>query len=421
MDTMDTKNLRKNFIRRIGLDHDPFESPVAEQELRRVQDLFYSYYSPPFLPSSQEELLNSLHRPQPSFLLGSPGSGKSTLRLTLEADCRTVLDGTLAISYVFGEDLEAPLSYEEHGKRLAQAAIIDLTLATIEQFNPIHPPSTDQINALKKLIPSGGRQLQRLLRVLLEKNMHPKVTATDPVWGLSREWKIIGKAPVKYVGSSEKLGNYLKKLITQKEEVKTGWKQFWQVLRTAKIWGFIRFFILVDGVDGGQRNPKLMMNLLVPLLEVIRPMVDRHAFFKIFLPMELQENIQNYLQTHRKLLPFEVFFSIMEWDGAAMRRLLTQRFRAAMPQSGPRYMGFDSLSPPGLNLDEKLINAASKSPRRLMEIASDLIDIHLARNPHSLQFDQADWEICQKKWNLRTASNLVKKNDGGTRDTKMSL
>jgi hypothetical protein len=418
---MDTKNVRKNFIRRIGLDHDPFESPVAEQELRRVQDIFYSYYSPPVLSSSQEELLNSLRRPQPSFLLGSPGSGKSTLRLTLEADCRTVLDGTLAISYIFGEDLETPLSHEEHGKRLAQAAIIDLTLATIEQFNPIHPPSTDQIDALQKLIPSGGRQLQRLLRVLLEKNTHPGVSATDPVWGISREWKIIGKAPVKYVGVSEKLGNFLKKLITQKEEAKTGWKQFWQVLRTAEIWGFKRFFILVDGVDARQRSPKAMMNLLASLLEEIRTMVNRHAYFKMFLPLELQKNIQNYLQTHRETLPFEVFFSIMEWDDTTMRRLLTQRFRAAMPQSGPRHMGLDSLSSPGFNLDEKLINIANRSPRRLMEITSDLIDIHLARDPHSLQFDQADWEICQKKWNLRTASNPVKKNNGGSRGTRMSL
>jgi len=394
---MDEKNVRKNFMRRIGLDHDPFETPVAEQELTRVQDLFYSYFSPPVLSSSHEELLKILRRPQPSFLLGRPGSGKSTLRFTLEADCRTVLDGTLAITCIFGEDIERPLSHDEHGERLARAAAIDLTLAVIEQFNSIHPPSKEQVEALQKIVPTGGRQLLRLMRALLEKITDPDTAVIDPVWGISREWKIIGKAPVKYVGASQELRNLLEQLIGAGHEKQIGWEEFWQALGAAEIWGFNRFFILMDGADTRQRDPKSMMELLTPLLGMLPSMAERNAYFKMFLPVELENNIKTYLQTHRKVLPFEIFFSIMEWDDATMRRLLAQRFRAAMPRSGPRHTGLDSLAAPDLNLDKKLIDTAKGSPRRLLKIVSDLIDIHLARDPGSIQFSRADWESYRKK------------------------
>jgi len=147
---MEEKNIRGNFIKKIGLNHDPFETPVAEQELTRVQDRFYSYFSTPLMSSSQEGLLRRLRKPQSSFVFGEPGSGKSTLRLTLEADCRTVLDGTLAINHALGEDIKRPLSYEEHGARLARALTVDLTLAIIEQFSPLHPPTSNQIESLKR-------------------------------------------------------------------------------------------------------------------------------------------------------------------------------------------------------------------------------------------------------------------------------
>ena len=83
-------------------------------------------------------------------LRGELGAGKTTLRFTLDADCRTILDQTLTISYDLGEDIEEPLSSKEHGQRLSKAFAVDLTLNIIERFNPLNPfPSEAQIQALK--------------------------------------------------------------------------------------------------------------------------------------------------------------------------------------------------------------------------------------------------------------------------------
>lgn len=393
------KNKRGIFIKSLGLNHDPFETPVAEQELARVQDVFYSYYSPPSPPSAQEELIKSLHRPQHAFVFGLPGSGKSALRLTLDADCRTVLDGTLAITYILGEDLDQPMSLEEHGARLARALTIDLTLAIIEQFNPLNPsPTEKQIRALQRQIQIGGRQLQRLLRILLEKLEPLDQAALDPIWGISRDWKNIGKAPVKYVGGSEELGILLKKLLlpTKAEKV-AGWDAFWQGLIAAREWGFTRFLVLIDGVDTEQRTAEAMMTLITPLFEVLRQIETGEVFLKFFLPLELNENVRTYLRSHYRDLYSTAFFPIIEWDDKTLRQLLAQRFRAASPRSGPRYTGLDSLATPNLNLDENVIRAAGRSPRRLLSIISDLIDVHTDRDPDSLKFSVEDWEKCQRK------------------------
>lgn len=394
---MEEKNIRGNFIKKIGLNHDPFETPVAEQELTRVQDRFYSYFSAPLLSSSQEGLLRRLRKPQSSFVFGEPGSGKSTLRLTLEADCRTVLDGTLAINYALGEDIKRPLSHEEHGARLARALTVDLTLAIIEQFSPLHPPTSNQIESLKRQVLTGGRQLQRLLRTLLEKMALLEESAMDPVWGISQVWKVIGKAPTKYVGASKELENVLRELILPNQRDNLSWDDFWYGISVAQEWGFKRFFILVDGVDARQRTPGAMLGLIAPLLDIIPSLEEKNIYPKMFLPVEIKHGVKDYLGAHLKGLPFEMFFSIMEWDDIAMRRLLAQRFRAAMSGSGPYHAGLDSLATPNLNLDEKLINAAEGSPRRLLGIVSNLIDVHLERDPDSIQFNQKDWETCQKK------------------------
>lgn len=395
---MEKSDKRQLFIQNIGLNHDPFETPVAEQELRRVQDRFYSYFSPPILQEDKKELIKSLRMAQHAFIFGRPGIGKSTLRLTLEADCRTMLDGSLAVTYILGEDIEQPLSYEEHGAHLAQAFTIDLVLSAIEQFNPIHPPSEEKIKALESQIPIGGRHLNRLLRILLEKLQEPGFPSLDAVWGIGSDWHIIGKAPVKYVGGSKELGIFIERLVTSVAEKKnTGWDAFWQGIQTAETWGFSRFFILVDGVDSRQRTPQAMMKLITPLIENMPKMGKQEVFLKYFLPMELKAAVTRYLQTNNKELLSTSFSSIMEWNDAGLRQLLAQRFRAAMSGSGPTYMGLDGLATPNLNLDENLIRAADGSPRRLLEMISELIDIHLVYRPDTMQFNFQDWEIFRQK------------------------
>lgn len=396
---MEKKNTRPRFLEFFGLTHDPFETPVAEQELARVQEFFYLYYSS---PASQQEPLSTLRSSNHAFVFGVPGSGKSTLRLMLDADCRTVLDGSLPITYLLGEDVERPLSRQEHGERLARAFAVDLTLAILEQFNPLNPPpAPQQIQSLQEQVQAGGRPLRRLLQTVLRKIEGKK--ETDSTWGLSKDWHIIGKAPVKYISDSAQLGDLVAALLTETapSPAPAGWETFWKGIETARLWHFNRFFLLVDGVDSRQREADEMTALIAPLLTSLPQMESQKIWGKFFLPPELKEKVEYLLQSYdyKDLHSPPVSSIMIKWDEKALRQLLTQRLRAARPASGMPYTGLDNLATAGLNLDAKVIQAAEGSPRRLLNIISDLIDVHVGRASDSPFLSQEDWEAYQQKRN----------------------
>ncbi|MBL7164839.1 MAG: hypothetical protein ISS57_19800, partial [Anaerolineales bacterium] len=256
---------RSDFIRTIGLTDDPFATPFAEYELKRLKDVFYSFYTAPLTNDlDRERFIQHLRAPKHAFVFGEPGAGKTTLRLTLDADCRTVLDQTLPISYILGEDIENPLSLEEHGQRLSKAFAIDFTLNVIERFTPLNPfPSETQIQELKRQVDMASRELNRLFDVILEQ----PDDQLDSTWGLSKAWSRIGIAPVKYVGSSKLLKELLVQIKSSLQmDITPGWDAFQEGLTTARQWGFSQFLILVDGVDTRQRSPEAMMALILPLL-----------------------------------------------------------------------------------------------------------------------------------------------------------
>ncbi|MFO3797057.1 MAG: hypothetical protein ACK8QZ_07200, partial [Anaerolineales bacterium] len=297
------KEERKAFLERLGFTHDPFETPIAEQELGRLKQAFYAYYTPFYSPS-HKDLLKVLRAPQHSFVYGSPGQGKSTLRLTLEADCRTVFDGTLPVTYLMEE-----VSPQEHGMRLTQALAIDLTLSILEQFNPLSPfPDSTQLEALKAILPAGGRTLSRFLDILTS-----ETAETDSLWGLSASWKYLGKVPVKYVELSPALQELLQRLkIAFSAEISAspGWEMFWKGIEAAQMWGFQQIFILVDGVDSRERNVETMLALLKPFFERLSLAKEKHLYFKFFLPTELKDPIEQML---RDSYPYPVTSIAIEW------------------------------------------------------------------------------------------------------------
>jgi hypothetical protein len=387
---------RSDFISSLGLKYDPFSTPVAEQELRILKDVFYSLYTAPTNDDpSKMRYIQQLRLPQHAFIFGEPGTGKTTIRMTLDADCRTVLDQTLAISYILGEDIEKPLSFEEHGQRLSKTFATALIFNIIERFNPLSPlPSEAQIQTLQRQFNIARRELSRLFDVTIEQPDEQ----LDPTWGLSKAWSQIGIAPVKYVGNSKQLKEFLIQLKnTQSVDVVPGWKSFHEGLTTAYQWGFSRFLILIDGVDTKQRSSQAMTDHILPLLHKQHEMEINGVYYKFFLSKVLESEIRQYLQIAKQDLLSNVFFDIIQWDEGALRNLLQQRFRAVTTRSGPRYTGLNSLAVTGLDLDTKVIAAARGSPRRLLQVVDMLIDEHVKRASKSTKFDRDDWEKCEQR------------------------
>lgn len=382
---------RLAYLKSIGLDHDPFATPVAEQETSSVEDIpvFYSYYlQPTFFSGNKEVSEKDLRQAEKNFFIyGEPGDGKTTLRLAVEAECRTRLEKTLVVSYLLGEDIKEPLTLEELGDRLAKAIAVDLFIQIIEQYDLFEtPPSIKLIDVLCKQIALGGRHVSRLMRLILD-NTIPNARA-----GIGAYWPAIGKAAVKYVPKTETVVDLLHKCLDEPAERSslTGWDLVQQGIHTARLWGFKRILIMVDGVDTRHRTVKEMLALIKPLFEKLPGLAAQDIYFRFFLPTELQTMVERGLGI-RRLSNYLYTPIIIKWRENALRRLLAQRFFVA----GSHLQGFEALAERNLDIDNKLVTAAKGSPRRLLRLASDLVDIHIASASGETRISQSDWDHVQ--------------------------
>jgi hypothetical protein len=115
---MKSSAARASFLAALSLSRDPFAWASAEQELQasiygaepeRLQSelipIFFEYFTPPPIPIPEgRTLLGVLHDPGPACIYGERGSGKTMLRLALEAYIRLFPENTLVISHPLRED-----------------------------------------------------------------------------------------------------------------------------------------------------------------------------------------------------------------------------------------------------------------------------------------------------------------------------
>lgn len=381
------------FLKSIGLEKDPFATPVAEQELKieEIPPRFYSYFtSPAFadLPQNQD-VFQLLRAANHAFIYGKPGSGKTTLRLMLEADCRTRLDHTLVVTYNLGEDIAQPLSSEQHWRRLARTFAIDLFIQIVEQFDPSSETIAEQMStSLRQIMYLSECHLSRVVDRILE-NPHPNSLA-----GLGAYWSLVNRPAVRYVSSPNQLLDLLQSAKPMFpcppppdgiQLVHSGWD-------IAKQWGFKRAIVLVDGVDARKRTVEWMMALIKPLVQSLEHWSKREIFFKFFLTTELDKPLQDSLaDLHLKYIRDRI-----TWDQDSLHNLLRERFRVA----GSRKDGFGDVAGEGLEdkLDDLILESAQGSPRRMLQIISALIDAHIARAPQEDKFTILDWENMRRDW-----------------------
>ncbi|MBI5303746.1 MAG: hypothetical protein HY868_16540 [Chloroflexi bacterium] len=384
---------RQTYLNTIGLQLDPFATPVAEQEISSVPtpaDLF-SYYTPsPLSPLLENKnTFQTLRTARHIFVYGDPGSGKTTLRLAVEADCRTELDESLAVTYELSDDIPLPLTEKDHWRRLAKALAIDLFIQIAEQFNPLETsPTQEQIRALGQQILVGERHLQRLIRQILDQ------PAPNKPRGIASYWTSIGKSPVRYVAPSHQLLELvqLAQSSASNSSMATGIDLLQEGLDAARLWGFKRVLVLTDGVDARERKPDAMLALLLPLLDNLENWTDKPVYFKFFLPLELESVVTKHLLK----LPDAPFRTIIKWKDEFLLQLVVQRFRSA----GSRYTSFDQLAGDGLkgNLDALILRSSNGSPRRMLRIISSLIDTHATDAPHEPKFTKLDWNRMRQDW-----------------------
>ncbi|NPA74815.1 MAG: hypothetical protein GXO25_01880 [Euryarchaeota archaeon] len=413
---------REDLLKSWKLTIDPFQTPVAEQEVDRVGPQFYEYYTPPILKAcslvedenigiqqDSQDSLQALKSDQHAFVFAPPGSGKTTLRLTLEADCRMIPDGTLAITYKLGRNEQASVSPKshsvDHGYRLAQALASDLVLTIIEQFDflSLSSPTERQIQDIRKLIYIGGRRLRRVLRNMQER-MQQEDSWRDTAWGLSSDWVAIGKMPVQYVGGNPRLQEFLAAILQDLPEDEharePSWEAFWEGIQIARTWGFQRFFVLVDEVDDRVKSVEEMGALIMPLLKKAENLGKERIFYKMFLPLEMQNWMKTAFCSQQTLLCSQSYCSIIEWSEDALRALLAQRFQAA---GAKRYISLNAfVEDASWDLEGAMIKAAKQgeggTPRKLLALVNAIIDAHVENEPVNRFLSREDWSKAQRRF-----------------------
>jgi len=389
---MKTTTARASFLTALSLSRDPFPWTSAEQELQasiygadpeRLQSgvvpIFFEYFTPPPIPIPESRtLLGVLRDPGPACIYGERGSGKTMLRLALEAYIRLFPENTLVVSHPLRED---------DPQTLARDLAIDLFIQLMEQgrWSAFLSPEMEVplLYALLPAAPAIARVITRFLRD----------PAPEHPMGDALRWPALGRPVVRPLRLSREACLFLESLRLRLEALEAGspslpdpeigFKAAWRA-------GFQRILILIDDVDFGDRTPEAMEARLQPLLERLPTWHESGIDLKLFLPILLRDRTAGRISVRPCLE------ATLEWNEEALRRLLIQRFRVA----GSRRIGLEDRAGPGLRgqLDTLILRSARGSPRRLLQIVNALLDAHLARDPEDPLFQPEDWDRMRREW-----------------------
>ncbi len=349
------------------------------ERISRIEGLpqpFFEYFVPPpiALPEGRT-LLGLLRESGPALIFGERGSGKTMLRLVLEAYIRSFPQDTLVVSHPLREDDPQTLSRD---------LAVDLFVQIVEQGRLELTSDEEQLKALIRALQPAARAIRRVIR-----RMQEEPEPRDPL-GHALHWPALGRPAVRpffLTSMHRNLLNQLSRLLPEEGEQLIEPEISFEAARG---WGFQRVFLLIDDADFRNRSEEAMKTRLSPLITHLAEWHQQGVDLKFFLPPILRP----WMVPHVQGMPF--FEATLKWDENSLQRLLIYRFRAF----GSRRMGLDDLAEPPLHgkLDQILVKAAEGSPRRLIQMIERLIQVHIARNPEDPVFRSEDWEAMRSQW-----------------------
>lgn len=394
----------------LGLKYDPFVDAYAEAELKAGKDdpPFFSYCIEPPTEPAVDSILEKLNQPQPAFVFGEAGSGKTALRFMLEADGRSQRSQTLTVSHVIGKDHNSgengparppngtwgarPLTAGPEPAPWAQLTIdlaIDLLIQVVERFHAVGEPEPAVLTESTAYWQAHVPHFTSILQRHLPERKSSRLTGISEWWWLSWGRPIIINTPF-----TAPLRSFLQKLASaphQQEREGGSRYEFARGLALAQALGYKQVYLLVDAA--GSPPPTKWITHLWPLSELLDWTTPIPLFPKFFLPLDLKDEVENWLD-RLTLTPFSV---TIKWDQVGLARLIAERFRSA----GSSWIrGFDVLASREIDgrLHQGIIDAAKGSPRRLLQLISALIEAHAGRAPDELDFTAGDWQTMRRQW-----------------------
>lgn len=330
------------FLERRGFQHNPFETTRAERE----RDLLPGWFRPSML---FERLVGDPTRPETCLLFAPTGHGKTSHRMEVARRVQERVEGpALAVELT---DFDV----------LLQQGVERVTLdAYIAQ---IHRLFLEAVVAQLYTSPERLRRLQ---------SDHLSYTTF---------------CALLYLHARDLLAGFFRSPQTEEraellQQQQRGARQRLATLvALAQAVGFVSIYILVDGVDElneTRHNPALMAHMLAALLDAPGVLEAPGLAFKFFLPIQLREILLS-----EQIGRLDIFHAIpLTWSDADLREMLATRLRMCSQLSSTSQGSthcFSDLCAADFDVDGQLAAAARGSPRRLLRLCREIVELHLAR------------------------------------------
>lgn len=375
---------RREIIEGWGFVADPFSSFIAESE----QLLHRSFVVPNYF----DEIVGDHQRPQPAFVFGSRGEGKSTLcrmvtRALRERDNPPLVVVATDFSGWPVDKLEA-LTLDDHVWRILGASVAALVealeadeqrlqevaapdLALLAEFVLRFLPALDhhrrekRVSDLLDRVPSdsrlqrySGRGYRRLSGFLRRKRIEFERVQLK---GDKANWLLAALMLVTTPTSSHQ--GFAGATVQNVFDV------FLELVRRI---GYPSLYVLIDKIDeidAVAARPDRLAKLVAPLAKAARFLESEGLGLKLFLPEEVRHDLSGIrydrIRTRR-----------IEWSEVRLKTFLRARVRAYTENLHESLEHvFESYSA----LEPRLLRASAQAPRNMLRILDHIISEHCER------------------------------------------
>lgn len=372
---------RAQLIRAMGLAYDPFSSGVSEKDL--APD-FGSIYV-----DVQPGLLDGLQRPEASCIFADYGMGKTATRIALEYALRLARSPVaLSVTYTPSIAQQEPPG-ESSLQRLLDAIALELRVDLLVQYIERLPERDAEGHATPG--PLQQQALQRQARSLPTWFSAPLRAALADPGDSGAFWRPF-RPVVRYVPVTPGWRSLVDTLVSAARAGSAPVASWEETVTDARSLGFEQIYILVDAIDEGRFGADAYLEMVQPLLAVAGDLANLQIYLKFFLPIELEGALGalNDLSSNA-LTPLWSIATIDTISSADLEKLVNDRFEAAST-SAASFRSLDWLGQElGESLQGRLIELAGGSPRRVIELASALIDFH---SLNGFRHEERLWLTC---------------------------
>lgn len=378
--------MRPQIISAWGFSADPFSDRAAETD-ERLEQAFVA-------PRYFDEIIGDPQRPQPSFVFGWRGEGKSTLCTMVAHRLRHMENPPLVVEATdfsgWPADKLDSLTLGDHVWRILEACVSALVSALESNSHPPPPttssdrvlledfvlrwlPAVDhggreaRLDALlDRLSPNerrikryGGKGYRRIASYLRGKRFEfeqAKLQGEEVRWLLAALMLIAPSTPNarSFVGATPQ-------------------RVFDLFIGLVLRLGFPSLFVLVDNVDEidvVSNQPDLIARLIRPLVTSVRFLESKQLGIKIFLPAEARDKLIG-IRTDR-IQPYHI-----EWSDARLKTFLKARIRAF---SDGRHESLEHVFEDYASLEPRLLRASARTPRNMLRVLDEIVREHCERD-----------------------------------------